>query len=96
VPRALQELIISTSAPSSPFHSSNLSTDATVYPSPTLSLDEPESKKRKLDESAPNGSSHADEGARFANQMLANSHIQNVHDILKKECEELAEYIVSL
>jgi len=96
----LQELIVSASSPSSPFHFSNLVTDVTVYPSPTVS-DEPESKKRKLGDSAPNGrtshdsagASHTDAGARFTNHIVANQHVQKVHDILKKECEELADSI---
>ncbi|GJE86187.1 proteasome activator pa28, REG alpha/beta subunit [Phanerochaete sordida] len=97
----LQELITSTSESSSPFHVSNLSTDTTVYPSPATTSDEPESKKRKLTDGAHNGrtsydgtgASHTHEGARFTNQMIANPHIQKVHNILKVECEELADCI---
>ncbi|EKM61400.1 uncharacterized protein PHACADRAFT_24602 [Phanerochaete carnosa HHB-10118-sp] len=97
----LQEMIVSTSSSSSPFHFSHLTTDVTVYPSPTTTSDEPESKKRKLGDSAPNGrmphdgagTAHTDAGARFTNQMVANQHIQKVHGILKKECEELADSI---
>ena len=87
---------MASSDPSSPFHVSNLETDTTVYPSPSSSTGgEPESKKRKLDDVVTNGLSHTDEGARFTNQMLANAHIQKVHNIVKKECGELADSIVS-
>lgn len=94
-------MIVSTSSPSSPFHVSNLTTDVTVYPSPAAAGDEPESKKRKLVDGVPNGKashdltsvSHTDEGARFTNQMIGNPHVQKVHNILKKECEELADSI---
>ena len=91
-------MIVSTSLPSSPFHISNLTTDTTVYPPATGgTTDEPESKKRKLADGAPNGkTSHdTDPSARYTNQMLSNQHVIKVHDILKKECEELADSIVS-
>lgn len=90
-------MITSTDMPSSPFHLSNLTTDATVYPPPAGATDEPESKKRKLADGALNGKTlhETDSGARYTNQMLSNKHVVKVHDILKKECEELADSIVS-
>ncbi|KAI0347943.1 proteasome activator pa28 REG alpha/beta subunit [Trametopsis cervina] len=97
---SLQELIESSSSPSSPFHSSHaLSTDTTVYPPPAnLSAEEPESKKRKLDDGAINGghglaAGNTGSGARYLNATLANKHLATVHGIIKKECEELAESI---
>lgn len=98
MPRELQDLIESTSSPSSPFHSSHASTtDTTVY---SPSLDEPESKKRKLEDGVANGSlglatTNAGSGARYLNRTVANKHLATVHGIIKKECEDLADSIVS-
>ncbi|KAI0697677.1 proteasome activator pa28 [Cytidiella melzeri] len=97
----LQQLIDSTASPSSPFHFSHMSvTDTTVYPPPSGSLaDEPESKKRKLDDGKTNRShfltstNALGDGARYYNHMVANKHLATVHGIVKKECEELAESI---
>lgn len=91
--------------PSSPFHLSRASefTDPTVYPPPIdVPMEEPESKKRKLDDGTVNGDAthsqlkgHVNEGARFCNHMVANTRLTAVYSIVKKECEELAESIVS-
>jgi hypothetical protein len=99
IPRELQELIDSTSSPSSPFHPSHASaTDTTVY---SFSTDEPESKKRKLEDGVSNGSlshaaTNAGSGARYLNRTVSNKHLASVHGIIKKECEELADSIVSV
>lgn len=65
-------------------------------------MEEPDSKKRKLADGAVNGSvsqgltkDNVNTGARYYNQMLSNKHLASVHAIVKKECEELAESIVS-
>jgi len=94
----LQQLIESTSSPSSPFHISHASatTDPTVYPCPDSSSfsEEPDTKKRKL---APDGSgvtAHSvndTQYSRFPNLLLSNKHIAQVHAIVKKECVQLAE-----
>lgn len=98
----LQALIESASSPSSPFHSSHASssTDPTVYPPPTSEADGPDSKKRKLTDGVANGATHnlttsnVTEGARYVNRVTANKHITQVHEIVKKQCEELADSIV--
>lgn len=104
--RELQQLIDSTANPSSPFHISHASssTDVTVYPPPSSALsEEPESKKRRLNEGSANGASatghnsaNSVQQARFANLVLANKHIDKVHAEVKKECEQLAELCVSI
>lgn len=74
-----------------------------MHPPPAdVPAEEPEPKKRKLDEGAINGSvtqclvgSHINDGARFSNHMTANKHLAAVHSIVKKECEQLADSIVS-
>lgn len=89
--------------PQSPFHSSNAAhaTDTTVYPPPsTLSTTtEPQAKKRKLE----NGTASADtpvisSNIKFAclpSRVSANQHMtEKVHDIIKKESEELASSVV--
>ena len=91
-------MIESTSSPTSPFNVTNLTTDATVYPPPKSSSDEPESKKRKLEGSngtAAHTNTAATDGARYTNQMLTNTHVTKAFAILKKECEDLATAIVS-
>lgn len=105
-PRELQAIIESTSLPASPFHLSHAaeSTDTHVYAPPSAGVtDEPESKKRKLAEGVVNGDANHGvttnndlSGARYYNQMVANKHITNVHSIVKKQCEELADAIVGL
>ncbi|CAL1694151.1 unnamed protein product [Somion occarium] len=104
----LQELIDSTSSPSSIFHPSHAIkfTDATVYPPPTsLSTAEgPETKKRKLNGDSPssgnNGSAAPGSGitlrndasrALYPNLIVANQHMKQVHETVKKECEQLAD-----
>ncbi|KAI0803214.1 proteasome activator pa28 REG alpha/beta subunit [Irpex lacteus] len=97
---ALQQLIDSSASPTSPFHPSHSSsTDTTVYPPPASpTSEEPESKKRKLEDGLANGShglttANAPDGARYLNHTVANKHLATVHGLIKKECEELAEAI---
>ncbi|KAA1468049.1 proteasome activator pa28, REG alpha/beta subunit [Dentipellis sp. KUC8613] len=89
----LQQLIESTSSPSSPFHISHAATtDTTIYPPPPTS-DEPDVKKRKLDldgRAAGNGVNDT-RYARFPNLVLANKHLAPVDEAVKRECEQLAE-----
>ncbi|EKM84168.1 hypothetical protein AGABI1DRAFT_110733, partial [Agaricus bisporus var. burnettii JB137-S8] len=98
----LTELIESTKNTDSPFHISHTSnaTDTTVYPAPSISPAPagPQPKKRKLD----NGPSGADKApapsdtkyASFPNHISANQHmVEKVHDIIKKESEELASLV---
>lgn len=99
----LTELIESTKNTDSPFHISHTSnaTDTTVHPAPSVSPAPagPQPKKRKLD----NGPSGADKApapsdtkyASFPNHVSANQHmVEKVHDIIKKESEELASLVV--
>ncbi|KAJ7446421.1 proteasome activator pa28 REG alpha beta subunit [Mycena galericulata] len=93
----LQELIQSTSLPSSPYHRDQTATtiDATVYSAPgnqQSNGDQPQSKKRKMDE----GSQSTDltgvndtQYARFPSLVLANKHMLKLHSTMKRECEEL-------
>lgn len=92
------------SNPTSPFNMSNATkhTDTTIYPPPIeSSTDEPDTKKRKLADGGVNGSviahtaDNVTDGARFTNSMHANKHLEQVYAVLKKECEELADSIVS-
>lgn len=93
--------------PASPLNMSHATshTDSSIYPPPAefLSSTEPETKKRKLTDGGVNGSAAAAHtadnvvgSARFTNSMHANAHLAQVFAILRKECEELADSIVSL
>ncbi|KAF7311092.1 PA28-beta domain-containing protein [Mycena chlorophos] len=94
--RKLHELVESTNDPSSPYHASHLTTltDPTVYPPPHAQTTNGESgKKRKLsiDESISVASDLGDVGkqAQYLNLVRANAHIPQLHEILKRECEDL-------
>ncbi|KAH9065640.1 proteasome activator pa28 REG alpha/beta subunit [Lactarius vividus] len=92
----LQNLIKSTSSPSSPFHQSHATafTDLKVYPppSPSNSAGESDKKKRKREVEETNSHVSSDtQHARFPNVFHANRHIASVHETLKKECEQLIE-----
>ncbi|EMD41836.1 hypothetical protein CERSUDRAFT_120763 [Gelatoporia subvermispora B] len=100
----LQALIDSTIHPSSPFHPSHAAnfTDTTVYPPPSYLADSEgsETKKRKLDsDESVNGvtsgvsATNDTRNARYPNLMHANKHIVKVHELMKRECEQLAELI---
>ncbi|KAF7979381.1 hypothetical protein HWV62_42470 [Athelia sp. TMB] len=78
----------------SPFHLSRAasSTDATVYPPPTIS-EELTSKKRKLNGGSVSAQSNDTHSAMYPNLMLSNQHIVKVHADIKKECEQLADLV---
>ncbi|KAL4252495.1 PA28 family protein [Abortiporus biennis] len=101
----LQALLNSTNSPSSIFHLSHAakSTDATVYSSPPPTVPSsggPDTKKRKLaHEEGVNGKASATltavndtHNARYPSLMLSNQHVIQVHETVKRECEQLAEY----
>lgn len=92
----LQKLIKSTSSPSSPFHQSHAagSTDAIVHPPPNASnsIAEPDKKKRKREAGENNDHVLNDtQHARFPNLFHANKHIVSVHEMVKRECEQLID-----
>lgn len=95
----LNEFIETTSTPDSPFHLSRVaaSTDATVYPPPT-DEDGPEAKKRKRNTETSSGATNSNDTrhAAYPNLMLGNKHIVMIHATIKKECEQLADLVVSL
>ena len=102
--RELQQLIDSTNDESSPFHISHAanSTNPTVHPPPTLAEEGPDVKKRKLHSNDTNGVlttgltlSNDVRHAVYPNLVTANQHIDKVHAIVKKECEQLADSCVS-
>ncbi|THV07608.1 proteasome activator pa28, REG alpha/beta subunit [Dendrothele bispora CBS 962.96] len=88
----LQKLISSINDPESPFNiSRGAETDATVYPPP--SSNEPPSKKRKTSEDTSGNSGISDndtQNARLENLVVANKRVKSVHEIIKKQCQELA------
>lgn len=101
--RELHQLVASTESSESPFHVSHKTgfTDATVYPAPPSSSDEPELKKRKRTaETSTNGIASASTAsndaahARYPNLMVANKYNVELHEILKRECEQLAQHCV--
>ena len=107
--RKLQELIDETSNPSSPFHLSHASTttDATVYPPPaaeSAALGDLQPKKRRLTADGdsetgaitPTTSANDAKQARYPNLFLANTHIATVHEVVKRECEDLADLCVGI
>jgi len=91
----LQQIIDSAMAndSSSPFNLQHVSTatDTTVYPPPSIhpSDDEPQTKKRKLI-NAVDKHSNDSQNARLANLVLANEHMPCVHEIIKRESQQLA------
>ena len=102
--RELQQLIDSTNDESSPFHISHAaySTNPTVHPPPTLTEEGPDVKKRKLHSNDTNGVlttgltlSNDVRHAVYPSLVTANQHIDKVHAIVKKECEQLADSCVS-
>jgi len=84
----LQAFIDSTSSPSSEFHDSHStsSTDARVYPDPTENV-APETKKRKRESDPANSVAHA----RYPDLVHTNELVQKVHEIVKKECNDLIQ-----
>ncbi|THH33448.1 hypothetical protein EUX98_g766 [Antrodiella citrinella] len=84
----LHQLIEATSSPTSIFHLSHASssTDATVHPS--TAGEGPDPKKRKLDSAEINGF-HSN--APYTGRVLPNSHLKQVHETVKRECEHMAE-----
>jgi len=90
-------MIQTTSNPNSPLHIPS-STDTTIYPPPApISNDvtyEASSKKRKRLSEGGGSDEHArvsndSTGARFPQLVHSNAHIQNVHEIIKRQCEDL-------
>ena len=92
--------------PSHPLHMSHATshTDKAIYPPPAdfVATAEPDTKKRKLTDGGQNGTAavaHTADNvvgsARFTNSMHTNAHLNQVFAVLKKECEELADSIVS-
>lgn len=74
-------------------------TDATIYPPPEnpSTSDEPDTKKRKLVDGTVGvspSSINDTQYARFPNQVVSNKHVDEVHQKVKGECEELAEHCV--
>lgn len=98
-PRELQLLIESTSSPDSPFHLSHASksTDVTIYPPPSTSSDKPAAKRQKLSPEAAVAANGVDNTYRpiIPHLVLANKHVDSVHMVVKKECEQLADLCVS-
>ncbi|KAJ4484936.1 proteasome activator pa28 [Lentinula edodes] len=99
----LQQLVLSTTNTSSPFHDANLaSIDTTVYPPPLDSSDNDiHLKKRKISTDPFNANDlpssrinqHDTRHARLSNTVLENKHVKHLHSIIKKECEELVTSI---
>ncbi|KAJ6575354.1 proteasome activator pa28 REG alpha/beta subunit [Mycena capillaripes] len=91
----LQELFQSTSLPSSPYHRDQTSTttDPTVYPPPSSQVngEQPQPKKRKIDEGSTVASAATNDAqyARLPNLVHANRMLVELHEALKRECEQL-------
>lgn len=75
-----------------------ISTDPTIYPPPdtTHLSDEPDTKKRKLSDGGigPSFGGNDVQNARFPNLVTRNKHLDEVHQIVKGECEQLADHCV--
>ncbi|KAH9937379.1 proteasome activator pa28 REG alpha beta subunit [Fomitopsis serialis] len=96
----IQQLIDSTNDSSSQFHTSHAatSTNPTVYPPPNSTEEGPDVKKRKLHSSDANGvvsmgltAANDIHHAVYPNLVKSNQHIDNVHTVVKRECEQLAD-----
>ncbi|KIJ46348.1 hypothetical protein M422DRAFT_46118 [Sphaerobolus stellatus SS14] len=91
----LTELIETTNDESSPFNQSLLydTTDATVYPPPSVANGEPDAKKRKRKEEDSAGVANVNDTshALYTSRVLSNKHVNKTQDRVKKECEELVD-----
>ncbi|KAG6832535.1 hypothetical protein H0H92_000164 [Tricholoma furcatifolium] len=103
VDRELHKLVQSTSTTESPFHITHAETftDATVYPPPSEPLTNGTAlKKRKIssDTSTSDVPPRSDlQYAKIPSLMVANKHMsQDVHDVVKRECVEMAAMIDEL
>jgi proteasome activator subunit 3 (PA28 gamma) len=91
------------SSPTSPFHISHATshTDTTVYPPPNASDSaQYTTKKRKREgdsqNALPNGTGIDNDTSHavYPNLIMANKHHMQLLEIVKKEAQQLAEYIV--
>ncbi|TCD62849.1 hypothetical protein EIP91_006330 [Steccherinum ochraceum] len=82
-----------TATPSSIFHLSHASTstDPSVHPPPST-VEGPDPKKRKLDSTEINGVASSGSSALYTGRVLHNAHLKQVHETIKKECEQLADH----
>ncbi|KAK7059187.1 hypothetical protein VNI00_001814 [Paramarasmius palmivorus] len=95
----LNKVIASMDDPKSPFHPSQTSVpaDTRVYPPPNQSdEDEPPTKKRKSSEPSSSGGATAQNDtqcARYASLVKSHPYAKSLHEMVKKECEEIASLI---
>ncbi|KAJ8083723.1 hypothetical protein PM082_002489 [Marasmius tenuissimus] len=87
----LNKLIAAQNDPETPFGRQS-QTDATVYP-PSSELSEPPSKKRKTSNSEGGAEDDQQGHARYFEHVKSNKHVRELHGIVKKECEVIAELI---
>lgn len=96
-------MIQTTSNPNSSLHIPGLSTDTTIYPPPAPISDDvtyaANFKKRKRSSDGGGSDEHARDsndstGARFPQLVHSNPHIPNVHEIIKRQCEDLVTLTV--
>jgi len=84
-----------------------VTTDATVYPPPaadSVVTGDLQPKKRRLTADGdsetgvitPTAGLNDIKQARYPNLFLANTHIATVHEIVKRECEDLADLCVGI
>jgi proteasome activator subunit 3 (PA28 gamma) len=66
-----------------------------VYPSPNNGDGEPDTKKRRMDVDGSLPGSNDTMYARYLAQVRSNQHLTKVHDVVKRQCEELAKSCVS-
>jgi len=92
VDRELNKLIAAQDHPESTFRRHS-ETDATVYPAPDESS-EPPSKKRKVLNGEGGTEGNHQEHPRYLEHVKSNQHVKELHSIVKKECEVIAELIV--
>ncbi|KAL0071735.1 hypothetical protein AAF712_000657 [Marasmius tenuissimus] len=87
----LNKLIAAQNDPETPFGRQS-QTDATVYP-PSSELSEPPSKKRKTSNGEGGAEDDQQGHARYFEHVKSNKHVRELHGIVKKECEVIAELI---
>lgn len=74
-------------------------TDTTVYPPPSHSdAEDSHTKKRRrtADGSVENGDVHYTPHPKYPDVIHSNEHISSLHEIVKKECDQLADLSVSI
>lgn len=91
----LTALIDSTNSPDSPFHISQATTDAKVYPFPNTTEPNGPSKRKRTEDGHISSPPTNDIGnARYSELVHANKHLLKLSETTKAECAQLSDSCV--